>query len=160
MWWKLLYLKERAPVRRLRRWLPNWEDQWSVPGIQELSASCDPSAPVCIFVEKQRHNLHFCWEEGKICLRKSFCKLQKDLKSHISCPLSSPRWWWHGLRKRRWVWTRVLENVTHEDNHHLTTTWKIWKLLPVTLISCLVPMLGYLHTMALSWLPENRKVNT
>ena len=155
------FVFERSPVRHLRRWLRNWEGQWSVPGIQELSASCDPSAPVCIFVEKQGICLHFCWEErNQLFFYKWFCKSQKDFKSHISCPLSSPRWWWHGFRKRRWVRTRVLENVAHEDKQHLVTRWRIWKLLPVTLISCLVPMLGCLHTMALSWLPENRKINT
>ena len=160
MQWKLLYLKERSPVRHLHRWLRNWEGQWSVPGIRELSASCDSSAPVCILFEKQAISLHFCWKDGKICFYKRFCKSQKDFKSHISCPLSSPRWWWHGLRKRRGVRTRVLENVTHEDNQHLVTTWRRWMLIPVTLISCLVPLLGCLHTMALSWLPANEKINT
>ena len=75
MQWKLLYLKEGAPVRHSRRWLRNWEDQWSVPGIQELSASCDPSEPVCIFVEKRGHMLGFFVEKReKFFFTKDFAK--------------------------------------------------------------------------------------
>ena len=97
--------EEGAPVQRLHKWLPSLADRWLFLASQGLSGSCGPSTPfhinddVFLFSDP----IHFIFDDT------SKTKRCPGFITYISCPLSSPGRWRHGLRKRRRIGTRFLQ---------------------------------------------------